>query len=121
MKSYVLGMIGIGIILYMILCFVSIYSISTRKNELDNCASDVIRHVLEQYYGDGSVPQDKMVQIVEDEIQKRLNSSSKIDVEIIAMDLVKGLFFVEIRESFYLPNGFYKELKVRRNAIMEEV
>ena len=53
MKNMVLGILGIFIGIYTIVVSLSIYSMQTRKNELENCLSQVVKHTLETYYESG--------------------------------------------------------------------
>ena len=53
MKNIILGILGCMIAVYTIVSCLSIYSISTRKNEMENCISQVLKYHLNRYYATG--------------------------------------------------------------------
>ena len=42
MKNIILGMIGGAVAIYLVVFCLSVYSISARKNEMENCISQVL-------------------------------------------------------------------------------
>lgn len=51
MKNIILGILGCMIAVYTIVSCLSIYSISTRKNEMENCISQVLKyHLIAAYF-----------------------------------------------------------------------
>lgn len=48
MKNIILGILGCMVAVYTIVSCLSIYSISTRKNEMENCISQVLKYHLNQ-------------------------------------------------------------------------
>ena len=44
MKNIILGILGCMVAVYTIVSCLSIYSISTRKNEMENCISQVLKY-----------------------------------------------------------------------------
>ena len=46
MKNIILGILGCMVAVYTIVSCLSIYSISTRKNEMENCISQVLKYHL---------------------------------------------------------------------------
>ena len=50
MKNIILGILGCMVAVYTIVSCLSIYSISTRKNEMENCISQVLKYHLNRYY-----------------------------------------------------------------------
>lgn len=53
MKNIILGILGCMVAVYTIVSCLSIYSISTRKNEMENCISQVLKYHLNRYYATG--------------------------------------------------------------------
>ena len=45
MKNIILGMIGGAVAIYLVVFCLSVYSISARKNEMENCISQVLEQV----------------------------------------------------------------------------
>ena len=53
MKNIILGILGCMVAVYTIVSCLSIYSISTRKNEMENCISQVLKYLLNRFYASG--------------------------------------------------------------------
>ena len=74
MKNIILGILGCMVAVYTIVSCLSIYSISTRKNEIENCISKVLKYHLNLYYATGV--SDKYVEaFVRQYIRKQLHTA----------------------------------------------
>ena len=51
MKNIILGMIGGAVAIYLVVFCLSVYSISARKNEMENCISQVLEQNMIHFYG----------------------------------------------------------------------
>ena len=72
MKNIILGILGCMIAVYTIVSCLSIYSISTRKNEMENCISQVLKYHLNRYYATG-VSDTEVEAFVRQEIRQQFN------------------------------------------------
>ena len=72
MKNIILGILGCMIAVYTIVSCLSIYSISTRKNEMENCISQVLKYHLNRYYATG-VSDTEVEAFVRQEIRQQLS------------------------------------------------
>ena len=107
MKNMVLGILGIFIGIYTIVVSLSIYSMQTRKNELENCLSQVVKHTLETYYESGydflsttTIWESDIEDEIEEEMMARLQADSKVVVEVLDMDFQMGILSVSASEIF---------------------
>lgn len=118
MKNIVLGMIGGGIVIYLMVFCLSVYSISSRKNEMENCISQVLEQNLLKHYA-GERRDEEVKEIVTQDLIGRLQSDSKITVDVHTCDMEKGILSAVIREEFYLPIGTKKTITCAKTVIAE--
>lgn len=90
MKNIVLGMIGAAVMVYLIVFCLSVYSITSRKNEVENCISQVLEQNLLHYYGGAYSDADVKVAVTQDLIA-RLQADSKIVVDVHICDMKQGI------------------------------
>ena len=81
MKNIILGMIGGAVAIYLVVFCLSVYSISARKNEMENCISQVLEQNMIHFYGntDNDV---EVKQAVTQDLITRLQADSKIVVDV---------------------------------------
>ncbi len=129
MKNVILGIIGIFIVIYTVLISLSIYSVQSRKNELENCLSQVVEYVLEEnyrpkemLYGTG-IPKsnEEIAKEIEKLIRMRISSDTMVDVYILECDMEKGILSVRIEETYILPNGKIRTDSYAKTAIIDRV
>jgi hypothetical protein len=118
MKNIILGMMGCLIAIYTFVSCLSIYSISSRKNEMENCVAQVLEHSLRQYYGQEGGDAEA-AQAVREDLLGQLHSESQVQVEIRACDMSAGILSVSVRETFTLPGGQEKTLSCEKTIIVE--
>ncbi len=119
MKNIVLGMIGAVVAVYLLVFCLSVYSISARKNEMENCLSQVLEQNLLYYYG--STYSDAVVKkAVTDDLGARLQADSKIVIDVHTCDMEKGILSAVLREEFYLPIGTSKTITCAKTVIAEK-
>lgn len=119
MKNVVLGMVGAAVAIYLLVFCLSVYSISARKNEMENCLSQVLEQNLLCYYG-GSYSDDVVKKAVTDDLSARLQADSKIVIDVHTCDMKQGILAALIREEFYLPIGTSKTITCAKTVIAEE-
>lgn len=119
MKNIVLGMTGAVAAVYLLVFCLSVYSISARKNEMENCLSQVLEQNLLYYYGT-SFSDDIVKNAVTDELGTRLQADSKIVIDVHTCDIRNGILAAVIREEFFLPIGTRKTITCAKTVIAEE-
>lgn len=120
MKNIVLGMIGGAVAVYLLVFCLSVYSISSRKNEMENCMSQVLEQNLMNYYGEIYTNEEVKTAIKQD-LLMRLQADSRISVDVHTCDVQQGIISVKLQEEFYLPTGTKKIIECNKTIIAEEV
>ena len=108
MKNIILGMIGGAVAIYLVVFCLSVYSISARKNEMENCISQVLEQNMIHFYGNT----DNDVEVKQ--------ADSKIVVDVYTCDMKNGIIAATIQEEFYLPIGTRKNIACTKTVIAEE-
>ena len=116
MKNMILGIIGVFIAIYTIAIGIEIYNTQVRKNQLDNSVSRIVEEVLETYYK-GNDAQAKMV--LEERIKDSLHTNAKLNIEIMAFDMEKGIISITVTEEYTQMNGTIRSESINKTAIME--
>jgi hypothetical protein len=119
MKNIILGVLGCLLAVYTIVSCLSIYSISTRKNEMENCISQIMQQTMESYYAKDTTDED-VAAIVKQEILTQLHSQSQVTIEVRACDMTNGILSIRVKEDFTLPDGEKKEISCNKTLIVEE-
>lgn len=127
MKNVILGIFGIFCVIYTTIISLTIYAIQSRKNELENCLSQVIEAVLKEHYSPIELREESHIAKseeeirtqIEQEIRLRIHSETLVDVQILVCNMEKGILSVLVKEQFKLPNGHVKTASYSKTAIME--
>ncbi|MCI7531661.1 MAG: hypothetical protein MSA59_02140 [Lachnobacterium sp.] len=119
MKNIILGMTGGAIVIYLIVFCLSVYSISARKNEMENCISQVLEQNLLSYYG-GERSDAEVRSVVTQDLIGRLQADSKTVIDVHTCDMRQGILAATIREEFFLPIGTSKTITCSKTVIVEE-
>jgi hypothetical protein len=106
------------IAVYTIASCLSIYSISARKNEMENCVAQVLERTLRQYYGQENGSEEARAQVKED-LLEQLHSSSEVSIKVAACNMQAGILSVSVQETFTLPGGQEKTLSCDKTIIVE--
>lgn len=117
MKNLILGMLCSVIVVLTILSCLSIYSISSRKNEMDNSVSAVVKQTLKNCYASAADAEAK--QYMRQELLARLSADSKVSITVHACDMAQGILSVTVTEEFYLPNRRKKVLRCQKTVIVD--
>lgn len=118
MRNVILGILGCIIAIYTIASCLSIYSISARKNEMENCVSQVLEKNLNRYYA-SDVSNGEVEACVRQELLERMYSSSELSIQIKACDMSTGILSVCVKEQFTLPGGRQKTLVCDKTILVE--
>lgn len=118
MKNIILGAVGCLITVYTILSCLSIYSISARRNEMENCIGQVLEQSMKEYYGTEK-SDEEVSDCVRQELAQRLHSASQISIHVRACSMEQGILSVEVTENFTLPGGKKKSIECGKTIIVE--
>lgn len=127
MKNVIIGVFGGMMFFYTIMIAVSIYSVQSRKNELENCLSEIVWQTLDNYYVPKilresdyePVSEEKVREEVSEEIERRMHSDSNYSITILACDMDMGILSVRVDEKYILPNGKEKSWHYAKTAVVE--
>lgn len=50
MKQVIFGLLGTAMLIYTVISGLSVYSISSRRNEMENCIASVLKQNMDEYY-----------------------------------------------------------------------
>lgn len=117
MKNVILGMTGAAIVICLVVVCLSVYSISSRKNELENCVSQVLEQAVKRNFKKGDDEQTRK-QIAQD-LLLRLTSDSQITINVHTCDMEQGIISVIVTEEFRLPGGMSKTIQCSKTIIAE--
>lgn len=116
MKNTILGIVGVLITIYTIAIGMEAYNTQVRKNQLDNAVSRIVQEVLEAHYK-GSDAQAKAA--LQERIKESLHASAEPEIEILALDMEKGIISVTVTEQYKQMNGNVRTESVSKTAIVE--
>lgn len=116
MKNTILGIVGIFITIYTIAISMELYNLQVRKNQLDNSVSRIVQKTLEDYYQGDNI---QAKQALERGIYESLHPSAKIELEILALDMEKGIISIVVTEEYRQMNGKIRTEGINKTAIME--
>lgn len=119
MKNIILGAIGCAVAVYIIASCLSIYSISARKNEMENCIAQVLEQDMELYFAQ-EYSDTQVAAFVKQDILQQLHSSSQVTIDIRFCDMQQGLLSVRVQEKFMLPGGRDKVIICEKTIIVED-
>ena len=117
-RNIILGILGCMVAVYTIVSCLSIYSISTRKNEMENCISQVLKYHLNRYYATG-VSDTEVEAFIRQEIRQQLHTASRVSIDVKSCDMVSGVISVRVTEDFVLPGGFHKSIACDKTILVE--
>ena len=119
MKNVILGLLGCVIAIYTIVSCLSIYSISSRKNEVENCVAQVVKQNMQRYYAKEHSDAEVSAFVKQDLISQ-LRSDSRVSVDILACDMRTGILSVSVKEGFLHATGTQKVIQCNKAMIVEE-
>lgn len=119
MKNIILGAVGCVIAVYTIASCLCIYSISSRKNEIENCMAQVLEQDMKQYFA-GENSDTEVAAFVKQDLLQRLHSASQVTIEIRACDMQQGILSVCVQEQFTMPGGLKKVIACDKTIIVED-
>lgn len=142
MKQVILGILGTAMVIYTVISCMAVYSISSRRNEMENCLATVLKQNMDAYYvrqiprwekkTDGGTASwevvyeperkysdEQVAAFVKQDLVTQLRSDSKVTVSILACDMEKGILSAGITEQFFLPNGQEKVLRCSKTLVVE--
>lgn len=119
--------IAVGLVLVLILsAFISltVYSHNSRQNEVEEALTVAVEQALENLMIDKQYTINNQEEFVADFTQRLIlgiDSESTITVNILAVDIDKGLLDVEVVEEYTQLNGSVGTASYRKTVILETV
>lgn len=117
MKNILLGLIGVMITVYTLLIGLNILTVQSHKNQLERNLSRVVKNVLEGEYEQPS--EESILQMMQEEVSDVMQEKGKREVEILALDLQKGILSVRVTEYITTIVGTQKEIVIEKTALVE--
>ena len=117
MKNILLGLIGVMITVYTLLIGLNILTVQSHKNQLERNLSRVVKNVLEGEYEQPS--EESILQMIQEEVSDVMQDKGKREVEILTMDLQKGILSVRVTEYITTIVGTQKEIVIEKTALVE--
>lgn len=118
--------ISIGLVMMMIITILILYTIygqNTRQNEVEEALTVAVEQTLENMKIDKSYDVNSVEEFIADFNQNlilAIESDSTLEVNILSVDIEKGLLDVEVVETFVQPNGSKGTVSCRKTVILEE-
>lgn len=123
MRTAIISCVLVLVLIITSLILFTVYNQNTRQNELEDSLDIAIEQTLEnlktrQIY---SIENEK--EFTADFVQNLIvymESDSDLTIKILNLDIEKGLFDVEVTETYKQPNGSIKNITCRKTVILEE-
>lgn len=123
MKNVIISMGLVMMTIITILILYTVYGQNTRQNEVEEALSVAVEQTLENMKIDKSYDVNSTEEFIADFNQNlilSIESDSVLEVNILTVDIEKGLFDVEVVETFKQPNGSKGTASCRKTIILEE-
>lgn len=124
MKNVIIASGLVLIIILTIFTSLTIYSNNSRQNEVEEALAMAVEQSLENLKLEQEYEIHNEKEFVADFVQRLvigLNSKSEIKVNVLAVDMDKGLLDVEVVEEYRQPNGTVGSASYRKTVILDEV
>lgn len=124
MKNVIIASGLVLIIILTIFTGLTIYSNNSRQNEVEEALTVAVEQALANLKIDKQYSVTNTDEFVADFVQRLvlgIDSDSNISVNILAVDIEKGLLDVEIVETYRQPNGSDGTASYRKTVILDEV
>lgn len=120
-------MVAYGLVLFLVLsCFVglTIYGHNSRQNEAEEALAAAAEQALSNLTVEKQYSISSTEEFIADFTQRLvvgIDSNSDIEVNILAVDIEKGLLDVEVIETYRQVNGSTGKASYRKTVIFDEV
>lgn len=123
MKSTIISIVLVLIMIISSVILFTIYGQNARQNELDEALSVAVEQSLENLKLNKSYSVNNTDEFIADFLENlilSIESDSEVKVEILGVDVEKGLLDVNVVETFVQPNGSTNTVTCRKTVILEE-
>lgn len=123
MKNTIISIVLVLLTILTSLILLTLYGQNTRQNELDEALSVAVEQSLENLKIKKAYSIDDTEEFVADFNENliiAIESDSEVKVEVLAVDIDKGLLDVNVVETFSQPNGSVRTASCRKTIIMDE-
>ncbi len=117
MKNIILTMIAVALLFYTIGIGFSVMAVQVRKNSLEQHVSRIAERALKEGYK--SKDREGTTALILKDLHLALGKDAEFHLEILAMDLEKGLLSIGIEEQYKQFNGKERSLRVEKTVLME--
>lgn len=124
MKNVIIASGLVLILIFTAVISLTIFSRNPRQNEPEEALSRAVEQSLESLMVDKQYSIANAEEFVAEFTQRLVlgvDSKSTITVNVLAVDIEKGLLDVEVVERYPQPNGSTGEVRCRRTAILDVV
>lgn len=118
--------LGFGIIICSIVSLaiiLTLCNVNLRQNELNHAVEHALKTTMENQFDETTYAADSKEELVADFLEAllvQINSDSRIKVEVLDVDVQRGLLLVEVKEIFRHPIGTEGQVVIKRTVIMEQ-
>lgn len=122
MKNVAIGVCSVILTFLLVLIIMSTNAKTVRKTEIENALSDAIETALKLTKEDVAyAPQsnDELIADFKEAFFMQIESSTNIQINILAVDYQKGILFVEAIGTFKYPNGQEGSVAVVKKGIVD--
>lgn len=123
MKKVITLVCGVMTFIVVILIVLTIQGRDIRQTELDNAVDASMEKVMSMLYAeDGLAPEtnEELATMFIEALTVQIDSSSNLEVDILAVDVNKGLLSVEARLVYMHPIGTKGTVTCQRTAVKEQ-
>ena len=124
MKNMIIAFGLVIVIVLSALVSLTVYSYNARQNEVEEALTVAVEQALKDLVIDQETVSEDPNEFVADFVQwlvLGIDSDSEITVNILAMDLEKGLLDVEVIERFQQVNGSIGTASYRKTVILDQI
>lgn len=123
MKKVVALICGVTTLIIIMLILLTIQGRDIRQTELDNAVDSSMEKAMSMLYAeDGLAPEtnDELVALFMEALVVQIDSASDLEVDILAVDVEKGLLSVEAKLIYTHPIGTQGVVTCMRTAIKDQ-
>lgn len=123
MKQAIFGMVAMLVVLFFSLICLTIHGRNLRQKEVENSLVEALDGAMTNLMKQEIYSIDSTDTFVADLLQTllgQINSTSDIEVNILAADREKGILSVEITETYMHPNGKSGSVSALRTVILDK-
>lgn len=125
MKNIIFGGAGMTVIVLVSVILLSVAGRGIRSHELNIAVARAVKNTVETGYeraqteGNSASLKEEMTAYLGQEIINAVQSEAAVQIEVLEMELEKGIVSARVTEGFLYPNGKQSEVSVTKTAIAD--